>query len=131
MMNTDRLTTNGPRVRGCAAINGLRGRTAGEWVARLLQLPAEIQSGVASIIWWDFADTSAHPRQFTAALEPWLQEGAGRAIPAPRCQAALRALGYPADYAQWRSADRRISWHPGRPLGRPNLSRIHSTRRAA
>lgn len=98
-------------------------RSAADW-AKLIAERVETawQAGVASVVWWDFADVAPDRRAFTERFEYWLVAAAGREVPGSVLLPALLRLGYPSVVAEWRAAERRTVSMP-RPRGRPPAKR--------
>lgn len=109
----------GSRVRARMG-RALCRRSVLDWVRRLeAVVPGEWRAGVAAVVWWDFADLAEDRRMFTDLFEPWLVGSAGREVPGPVLEPWLRKLGYPAEVAAWRAAERRTVSMPRRGRGRP------------
>ena len=101
----------------------LRARPTEVWLEKLMRVPCAVRAAVASIVWWDYADVSGSPREFTAAFEPWLDEAMAAERRGPELAKGLRMVGYEAALAQYRSEDRRTIGMRGR--GRPRVVGYH------
>jgi len=98
----------------------LRARPPEVWLEKLLFVPGRVRAAVASIIWWDYADTSCDPHGFTEAFEPWLDEAMEAERRGPELAEGLKIVGYSKELATHRSTDRRTIARRG--WGRPSVA---------
>lgn len=82
-------------------------RPVSEWRSRLMSdVAPPARPAVAAIVWWDCADLSSSPRQFTQDFEGWLDEPHDDRVTSAELESALVTLGYPAEFAQSRARPR-------------------------
>lgn len=93
--------------------------TAQEWVWRINALPQAQQAGVASIVFWDYADRSKEPATYRRLFSDWLDTGINQQLPLEQLEAGLLAVGYPS-----RVITRRLpvsGWVRKKPGSRPRI----------